>query len=225
MRFPNAAKGIKKIFTAEILQIIASACAIFGIVVLISGGALALVQDNSDTALASFLSGAALAVVFLIAFIVLLIIAFIMNLVGTINASHDEQNYKTALICLLISIGCSVVSGIFMAKNATVGGLFQSFSSLFNTISIIFVIAGSVKLADQLNRGDVSKLGSNIFKIILVIGVLSLVATIIASFMATNIASIVTVLVLFVVGLILSAVEYIMYVVFLGKAKKMLAEA
>ena len=166
--------------------------------------------------------GFLIAAVFALAWFVLAFIAFIMNLVGIINASHDEQNFKSALFFLIVGIVTAILAGIFY-NNGTVSSLLYSLYSLINLFVYIFVIAGVVKLADQMNRGDVSAKGTNVLKLIIVINVLALISSLIATFMGGMVAS-GTAGVLLLVGIVLSIVQYFMYLSFLAKAKKMLAE-
>ena len=225
MKFPNAAKGMKKIFTAEILTLLASIFLVVATCLIVFGYAAGMAGTETGSDDGILLAGGSflIALIFMIAWLVLAVIAFIMNLVGVINASHDEQNFKSALIFLIIGIVSAILSGVFANSNGTLSSMLYSLSSLMNIFVTIFVIAGGVKLADRLNRGDVSAKGSNILKIIVVVAVLSLIASLIATIMGGMIAS-VTAGVLAIVALILNIIQYFMYLSFLNQAKKMLAE-
>ncbi len=220
MRFPNAAKGLKKIFTAEILNLIGA------ILMVIMAGVLvgSLVAGKiGNTVSVSIMGGGLVGVgVLFIAAMVLGIIAFIMNLVGVINANHDESNFKSALIFLIISIIASVLAGVF-TSNGMVSSLMRSLSTLMSLFVTIFVISGSIKLADQLNRGDVSTSGTNVLKMIIVVKVIELIVSLIVSFMGGMVASVVA-CILFLASVILNIIQYFMYLSFLNKAKKMLNE-
>lgn len=228
MRFPNAAKGVKKIFTAEILNLLSTFFLVVTVALIVIGvaGAAGTAGDagieNSQAAMEVLGGSILIAGIFALVWFVLAFIAFIMNLVGIINASHDEQNFKSALIFLIVGIVTAILAGIFY-NNGTVSSLLYSLHSLLNLFVYIFVIAGVVKLADQMNRGDVSARGTNVLKLIIVINVLALIASLISTFMGGPVAS-VTAGVLLLVGIVLGIVQYIMYLTFLAKAKKMLAE-
>lgn len=221
MKFPNAAKGFKKIFTAEILNLISFLCLIIAALVLAGSIGVAVNLNSVNAGKATFIGGAVGAVLLIVAFFVLHIVAFIMNLVGYINARHDDNNFATALVFLILSIVFAAISGILYKNGA--GSVLFSLSTLSNTIATIFVIAGGVKIADQLNRGDVSRKGSLVLKLIIAIELLSFTASMITTFMGGMTAG-VTALVLLVVSLVLIIVKYITYLVFLSKAKNMLAE-
>ena len=224
MKFPNVAKGVKRIYTAEVINLIATICLIVAavlIVVAVAGGKLA--AGNTGAALLG--GGMIGAAVCALAWFVLSIIGFIMKLVGIVNASKDEASFKSALVFLIVSIVVSVVSAILMANSVGVAGnLLYTFAQLLEVFITIFVIAGGVKLADLLNRGDIGRKGTNVLKIIIVVNVLMLIANLVSSFMGGIAASVVAG-VLLIVALVLEVVQYFLYLSFLGKTKKMLAES
>ena len=225
MRFPNAAKGVKNIFTAQILQLIGSICEIIGLVIVISGGATAILSKGSDAGLVAALSQMAGASIFLVAYSILALIAFIMQIVGIVNAKKDEESFKSALICLIIGIIAPIVGALFARVSPVITSLCASVGNLMGLFVTIFIISGIIKLADQLNRGDVSTKGSNILKIIIVIAAISLILSIVSSFMLTNTAILVTAMILLAISMILSLVQYIMFLTLLSQGKKMLLES
>lgn len=220
MKFPSAAKGMKRIFSAEILQLVGVICLIFAVALLISGVAADKVSNGSDEGLAILGAGFLGSLILGLAFTVLYTIAFIMHLVGIINARHDEDSFSSALIFLIISVVFSCLSMCFVQKS--ISSIFVSVSSLASTISTIFVIVGGVKLADRLNRGDVSTKGANVLKLIIAIGLISCIVSIVSTFTGSIFAS-VTSIILIIVVLVLDIIKYILYLSFLAKAKKMLA--
>ena len=197
MRFPNAAKGVKRIFTAQILQLIGTVCAVIGGLIFISGGATALLTKGSNAGAAAALGQMGIALIFFIGYGVLALIAFIMQLVGIINAKNDEDSFKSALICTIIGIIAPVIGGFFVRSAPVVSSLCISFGNLMGLFVTIFIISGIIKLADQLNRGDVSTKGTNVLKLIIVVAILSL---------------------------ILNIIKYFMYLSFLSRLKKSLVE-
>ncbi|MBQ3285662.1 MAG: hypothetical protein IJH40_08485 [Ruminococcus sp.] len=228
MRFPDAAKGVKRIFSAEILNLLAKIfLTVAAVIIAVSMlGAAGTAGDagiaNSEDAMAVMGGGILIAGIFALAWLVLALIGFIMNIVGIVNASHDEVSFKSALLFLIIGIFSAGLAGIFY-NNPTLSSLLYSLYSLLTLFVYIFVIVGIVKMADQMNRGDVSARGSNVLKLVIVINILALIASLIASIMGGVTASVVA-SVLFVVALVLNIVQYFMYLSFLSKAKKMLAE-
>lgn len=225
MKYPNAAKGVKQIFTAEILGLISSILLIIGFVLLIPA---VLVAKNGAEGMEGAAIGATVVMgVFVLIAGVLSIIAFIMNIIGISNASKDEENFKSALLFLILGLVAKVASitiGDIVKDAAVATGMLDSTSSLMNIFVTIFVISGIVKLADRLNRGDISAKGTNVLKILIAVNVLALVASFIASVMGGPVASGVA-LALAIVSAVLTVVQYIMYLSLLSKAKKMLIES
>ena len=225
MKYPNAAKGVKRIFTAEILGLISSILLVVGFILMIPA---VLVAKNVAEGMEGAAIGATVAMgVFVLIAGVLSIIAFIMNIIGISNASKDEENFKSALLFLILGLvakAASITIGRFVKDAAVATGMLDSASSLLNIFVTIFVISGIVKLADRLNRGDISAKGTNVLKILIAVNVLSLIASFVASVMGGPVASGVS-LVLAIVSAVLSLVQYIMYLSLLGKAKKMLIES
>lgn len=223
MRFPNAAKGMKKIFSAQVMSLIGTLLLIAALVLGVIGVATGQIGGELDLEVAGFELIGALA--FAAAWLILSFIAFIVNLVGIFNASRDESNFKNAWFFLALSILMAMIAGAFAPVNGM--GMFSSLmytlSSLLNLFVTLFIISGGVKLADQMNRGDVSALGSNVLKLIVVVKVIELIVCLISSFMGGMAASVVAGI-LAIVAIALSVIQYFMYLVFLNKAKKMLNE-
>nr|WP_316624292.1 hypothetical protein [uncultured Ruminococcus sp.] len=219
MRFPNAASGVKKIFTAEILALISEILLIIaGFMVVV---ALAATNTNGNESLAlGTLAGFA---IFGFGATVIAVIAFILKIVGISQASKDENSFKTAIICLIIGIVGSLVYSIFQTSSPTVASIGNLIYQLMNLFVTIFVISGIIKLADQLNDGVVSAKGSTLLKLITVIYALTIIANIIVLILGGYAVSIVAAII-YLIALILTVVQYIMYLVYLANAKKMLAE-
>ena len=217
MSFPNAAKGVKRIFTAEILGLISAVITIIAVVLMIITLAAAKANSESGTIVAGVGTG-----FFTIAAAVLSLISGIMALVGIINASKDEGAFKTALIMIVVSLCAAIVAAIF-SRNATVQSICQIIQNLMGIFVTVFVIKGVTNLADRLNDDDVSRQGRNLLTIIIVVYALALIANIIVLIFGGMFAS-VTAGVIAVVALVLQIVGYFVYLSLLSKGKNMLAE-
>lgn len=218
MSFPNAAKGIKRIYTAEILKLIGYIClilaAIVGVVALAAPG-----DEASSAAETLSLGGFIGAIVLVVAFAILMITAFIMNLIGYINARNDNENFKTALVFLIVGIVFTGIS-VFVINNG-LSSILYSLSTLSETLSTIFVIAGVMQIARQLGREDISKKGTTVLKLIITTEVISFILSFISTFLRGGTTEIVST-VLLLASLLVTFIKYIMYLSFLSKSKKML---
>ena len=215
MRFPNAAKGVSRIFLAEILALIAS------VVMFIATFMGILTFAANETGAANGVIGAGIGMLgFLTAAGFLGIISFILNIVGIVNASKDEESFRSALMCTVVGIIVSVIGSIFSA-NVFVYDICGIISRLMSLIVTVLVILGIIRLADRLHNAAVSANGRMQLKLIVAIYCVSIIASIVVAFLGGQAASTVAGIVA-IVSAVLSIVQYILYLIFLSKAKKML---
>lgn len=224
MKFPNAANGVKKIFTAEILSLISGICMFVMIVLLVVALAAAkAVSGGADGAAAGAVASGAGTLVFGIGSGVLAIIAFILNIVGISKASKDEESFRMALFAVIGGIILSVIGTAFNNVNGYVSSIMQALQVVADLLALLYVIQGIRYLSLKLNRPDIDQKGQNLFKIIFIVLVLQFIARIVVIIFGGMAASI-TAAIIALIAVILSVIEYILYLAFLAKAKKMLAE-
>ena len=221
MKFPNAYAGVKKIFTSEVLSIIAAICLLVALIlgiVAAGSGANALINESGSAANAT-LGSLIGAVVLIAAFGVLTIIAYILQIVGISKAAKDEPAFKTALIFVIIGAACAVAYAF--TKNNSDAAIVASISSTLQRVSnlgvSVYIIQGIRNLADRLNNGAISAKGGTIFKLILVFYGIIIIANIVAIFSVTIAA------ILGIVSAVLDLIVYIIFIGLLSNAKKMLA--
>ena len=221
MKFPNAYQGVKKIFTAEILSLIGAACmiifAVFGVVAL-AGMATA----SGDTALTG---GIGLAV-FGLAGGILSLIGLVFMLVGTKRAAQDEpifnQAYMYILCSLILTLASIIISSIWIY--GTWDNMSSTIANILAMIATIFIVNGVQSLANKLNRPDMVAQG-NTYMILLIIGyAIQIIVRVIPVFFGAGAATSIVVGILSLAAEVFALIVYILYLVFLGKAKKMLAE-
>ncbi len=213
MRFPNAYKGVSKLFLAEILMLIGSIVAIIASVLLLAAYS-ASSGGSVDGALAT-MGGSSIA---LLAAGVVTIIAFILNLVGLVQAKKDDDGFKLALIFTLICIALSIVSSILTSINPYMSGWLEFVGTIFELCVFEYVVIGIMSLSNQLGDQKMASFGA---KIRMLISILYIVLLIIRLFGNINVtfAGVVG-----IVGAILELVMYIGYLIYLAKAKKMLSK-
>ncbi len=220
MKFPNAYNGIRKIFSAEILDLIASICMVIAAVLAL----VAASSSNEEGALAGGLGFIA----FMAAAGVLAIIGFILKLVGVKVAGRDEERFDTAFVfaifALILTIVSSVLTSLF-GSNAIWDDLVRTITTLFELFVTLYIVNGIQALAQRLDRDDMVQRGRTYFILFLILYILRLLANLIPVFFGANTATAAISLTLILVASILSLIIYIMYLALLGKAKKMLKEA
>ena len=139
MRFPNAYKGVSRIYLAEILSLVA---AILGIV-----SAIVVAAGSGGTGAGLAIGGS----FFLAVTTVLILAGFIINIIGVSNASHDEPAFKTALLFIVLGILCSIVGSIF-AGNPVIYSIALIVSRISEILVFWFCINGISNLAVALKK-------------------------------------------------------------------------
>ena len=207
MQFPNAFKGVSKIFIAQLLVLVADVVAI-----VVSG--LYAAQNNSVNALIAGLG---------VAVGVITIIAFILNLLGLIDAKKDEGRFGTALFIVIAAIVLSCISVAF-AENETVTNVFKQLTNICEVLVTFYVISGIIALAKKLNDEEMAAKGKRIIAMVVAAWALAIIAGLVASFIKGSDAALAVSAVLLLISAIVGTLAVILYVLYLAKAKKMLAK-
>ena len=136
MKFPNAAKGVKKIFNAEIISLIAALVGGAGLVMSLIGASKETNESLGTTLLA--VSG-----ILLIISGIALLVAGIMNIVGYIQAAKDEEGIKRAVLCTVFSCAFAFAASFFENQTGFLGGLgtvLSTISTVLNMLVALFMI-------------------------------------------------------------------------------------
>ena len=214
MRFPNAYKGVSKLFLAEILMLIGSVVGIIAAILL-----LAAYSSDPNGLVEGAVATMGVSSIVMVVSSVLAVIGFVLNIVGLVQAKKDDNGFKFALIFALICIALSIVSTILANVNPNVAGWMEFVVTIFELAVFEYVVLGIMSLANQLGDQGMASFGA---KVRMLISILYIVLLIIRLFSNINVtfAGVVGV----VVGAILELVVYIGYLIYLAKAKKMLAK-
>lgn len=215
MKFPNAAKGISKIFTSEILALIAAIAT--GVAIILAAATYVSTKTNSDVGVA--VSGIGFIIVAAGAS-VLTIIALILKIVGVVQTSRDEDSFKMIIYLTIFTLIVAVIAAIF-SRNTFLYNVVQAVSSIGGFVTTLLIILGIGNLAAQLGNEEVIDKCSSQFKLILGIGIVSLLSRFFCIFLPTVAAQSI-VIALAIVALVLNVIQYILYLSLLSKAKKML---
>ena len=216
MKFPNAAKGVSKIFTAEILGLISFVLLGIGSIAVI-GSAVGSGDKVSNVAVGSMAVGGILVTIGAI----IMIVGAIINIVGLVQAGKDEKFFKYALYAMIIYIILSLIVNIALSASGYKDYVSNG-GTLINLIVNVLVIQGIINLANAKQDAKVASKGLLIFKLIIAVTVLEIIASIIGAATQSTAAAVV-VLVLAIAALVLGIVRYFMYLSMLSNAKKMLA--
>ena len=95
MKYPNASTGIRRIYIAEILSVLAAVLAIV-VMILTAANHIDLIGEEATRALQAAKMDTPF-VVLSLSMMLLMLVSFFMNLSGIIKASKDEIGFKNAL--------------------------------------------------------------------------------------------------------------------------------
>ena len=238
MRFPKAYQGVKLLFIAEILGVVTT---------VIELGLLAFTfQPNPADALSLGMKGGALVGSSFI-MLPLAIASLILLFVGLGTAKADEREFRTALILQIVYIAAAVVLTVvtvisvvakvmpeIMAGNTQVMPsasvtspmytlLFGVIGNVMSTCIWFCVAAGIGNLARKLEDGPMEAKARSFSKIIIAFGIVSIVLSVV-SYYVQNANPGATFNLPTVISTVLSIVLVLLIIVFLGRAKKMLAK-
>lgn len=235
MRFPNAFRGVSKLFVAEILKLIATGLIIAAGISGVVGGATAVVENmyqgteiTEEMVLSIIGSPGVIAAAFLgLGAMILFIIAYIINLVGLAQAGRDEKYFRNAFFVSIAVLVISIVASFLSGSNAA-GGAAGDIAATARTVCEIFVmvsvVTGIMSLANVLNNDGMQRFGRKLNIIIIVSIGIGAVTTFINIFFGNNSVAQTVDAVLGLISGIAMTVGYIAYIIYLTKAKKMLRD-
>ena len=216
MRFPNAFRGIKKIWLAELLMLLAAVVGIIMVIVMATNGTMVgediIINESVKTPIA--ILGIVTAVIALV--------AFILNLVGLINANNDDPAFRIALLVTILGIVASAISAIW-SNNETLNKWMDTAITICSLFASYYVLTGIANLAEKMSDAATKALALK--SRTLVEGsfcATALFKLIISIFKIQSGSTIHTILA--VIALLLELVSYILYLRALSKGKKMLAK-
>ena len=216
MRFPNAYRGVKKIWLAEMLMLLAAIVGIIMVIVMAANGTMVgediVINEGVKTPIA----------VLGIVTAVIALVAFILNLIGLINANNDDSAFRIALLVTILGIAASAISAIW-SNNETLNKWMDTALTICSMFASYYVLTGIANLAEKMS--DAATKAVALKSRTLVEGsfcATALFKLIISIFKIQNGSTISTILA--VIALLLELVSYILYLRALSKGKKMLAK-
>lgn len=201
MQYSNARKGIGLIFTAAILELIAS---------IFSG--LVLVLTKYDGLSVLFL------IVFSLVALVMVIVAAIQYIRGIAIASRDEYNFKQAILFVVLDIIFVIIDAILLTFDITIP--FANFiSSAFECLIVVFICYGISSIFRSTGRDELAKKGISTATIYVIAFLLGKCIQMLVSTGAFSPIDIAVDIIAIVVFIVLDIVAYIKFLVYLNKAK------
>ena len=208
--FPNARKGIKKLFIAEILTIFA---AILGLVSTVI---------NALPEVAAHPAGSIVLMVFALTSLFFVVVAFLLHLFGLFQGGRDSGHLRVAFWAVIFALVFSVAASVLETTLPSLPWLHTIFSTLaqvLNAFVIIYVISGISSLAVRVGRLDVARRGTIMIWIILGIYLVSALLNILSGIF-TGEPFVVFFAVVSIASAVLDLVIYIAYLFYLHTGTK-----
>jgi len=229
MKFPNTFKGIKKIWIAEMLMLLAAVLSIVLLFVIANNSAViedvAVVEDAvvvEDTLLVNTEAIKTPAAILGISASVLMIVAFLLNLIGIINCRKDDSNFVNALIATLLGVVCGVVNAIWGESNPRLGNWMEFVMVMESCYASYYVLTGVSKLSEAYPDEATKKLVDKSRNWLLGSFCLSAILKLIVDIF--NIQDGTPKTIMAIVAVLAEIVSYVIYLMALNKSKKMLAK-
>ncbi len=214
MKFPNAYKGIGKIYLAELLQLI-------GVVLLAIGVAVGFFGMKSEGQVeAAVTSSLALgAFLSMLPGIILPMISLILSIIGLNEASKDEPTQlRAAFISSIAALALAIIASVIQSVNGEsnlLGSFFELLSTLASLFVTIFTVGGISKLMTRIGRNDLVNRGNQILWLLVGAQIFEQIARMLPQGTFA--------LILSFAGLMFSVVMYFLYLGFLNHSRNALA--
>ena len=147
-----------------------------------------------------------------------MLVSYIMNLIGIMNASKDEEGFKRALWVLLASMVFGIAGAALENSNPRVANWLNVPSTLFELVVTLFVLEGIGNLAINLGKRQIADMSARCRTYIMCALVLSAAAEI---FVALGTTGSVLNTTSGVAAALLQIVAYVFYLRVLNKARQM----
>ena len=211
MKYPNAYAGVKKLFASQILHILST--------VFFFASSMIWVFDTEGA------SGEDIDLIFwasmglMIAGVVLSVIGFFLQLVGLNRARRDERLFKKAMYFVII---CAVCTVSLLFGSGMFGKIMAGIDEVSTLLIFVYIFIAVFNLADQLGDMGMQKKGKWALLLVTVMFGAAFVLQIVMAFIPDLVEIVEN---LAVLGNILEFVGYIVALLYIGAAKKMLAKA
>ena len=213
MRFPNTFKGIQKIWIAEMLMLLASVLSIVLLFVVANNSAVVedvlVVAIDTPTQVLSIASA------------VLMIVAFVLNLIGIINCRKDDKNFVNALIATVLGVICGIVNAIWGEAKPRLGEWMEFVMVMESCYASYYVLTGVSNLSEAYPDPQTKKLVDKSRNWLLGSFCLSAILKLIVDIF--NIQDGTSKTIMGIVAVLAEIVSYVIYIMALNKSKKMLA--
>ena len=212
--YPNAKKGINRIFFFYLI-------AILGMVVIAIGSGILAVKGQTMTDLSTYTSGANIAALVILIGGLMVLVAFLFKFFGISKASIDERDFKKAMALLVIGFVASIVHSAVDGRIEVVAEIANIITNVCELLVTIFIISGIKSLAEKVNDRHVFDMCNRTYKLIIAVYVLIIALTVVALFVTNETMAVIAGLIALAIA-ILAIVAIIVFLSLLNNARKML---
>ncbi len=219
MKFPNAYRGVKKIRLGQLFALIAALAAI-AMVVFVAAKIDVNTEELGEDALGP------IAILLLLSGI-FAIIGMIITLVGIVNAMKDESAFRGALIFVILGLIVSAANSFYFGSNEKYEDITKYIDTgvkLLTLIASMCVVKGCMNLAQKLDRPDMVQKGRAAMTAIVIIYLIAIGCDLVRVLVAPEKLGDTILSVVEIAASVLMLIYLIVYIAYLGKAKKMLKE-
>ena len=220
MRFPNACKGLKKTFFAELISLIALVPYAVSLVL------IQFLPEEIDKNNAEMLPAEVVVTILSILSLVMMTVAYVLNVIGYVTASKDNESFKKAMLLTIAGMVLTVVSGIMENANGNpiLTNTFDSMENILDLLITLMTISGIVTLSVTYGDLRMVESGKALFKFLFAIYLPTLIAYVFVYLLRnTRSAAILAVMVTFI-SFALNTVYSLLYLRYLYRAVNMLEE-
>lgn len=210
MKFPNAYKGVKNIFSSEILNLISA--------VLSSLLVIAAAVDKQRSLTGFVLVIALFAGLGSIA-------ALVLQLVGIFQASKDETSFERARVSIIAALVLSFASAVYGDDPVVIAIPLKLAASIASLCCGLFIIKGIMNLSRRLHQVDMTDRGRRLYHFILIVACSGTVLELISAILPRTYGSGIFVLILSLAVLGLAVTEIVMLFRYYSRTLTMLQQA
>lgn len=168
MKFPHAHKGVKLIFIAEIITLLATLVALVAAII-VSAATSGNAGLTATAATLTFISGIAG------------IVVFVADVAGLFCGAKDSREFKIALWIVLAGILVSIAYTVLQSLDATKGlspilfAVLATVSTLCDFFVVLCVLFGISGLAEKLGNSEMAEKGRKLAFYVILIYAVSLI--------------------------------------------------
>lgn len=223
MKFPNAAEGVKKIYTGRLLGLILSIC-------IIPYNAFSIFAKASGTDVSGSVKTLPTAIMFILSLVsIVLLVISVLSIVfewkGLFMSGKDEISFKNAFFASIAGLAATIVFSviIYVLQIGRLSCISNILTAIIAFVYYMFLFNGLRKLSTALSDNDMDRKGKAFFGVIVALIVFELIASITVLMLGGRDASVLSASV-YLVRSILESVQAIIVLIYLAKAKNMLNE-